>query len=251
VWTVPTPEQDLFSGRIARILVFMIWDPKHTLGTALWITGGQWAGKTTVCGTLAERFGLTHYHFDYHAGRGHDDRRVAAQVRRGETPVPEHDFEEMWINHPPRRMADEVLASFAETFRWVLDDLSALTSPVPILADGWGLRPRLVLPVTGAPERMLVLVPTDDFRRRQAAELPRAMRISSSVSDPELGQRNRIERDRLLAEDVVRDARAHGVRVIEVDGSRNAQEMADEVAGHFHPFLPPQPAAAEGTAVRS
>jgi thymidylate kinase len=227
----------LFFGQITRILVAMNWDPVSTLRNALWITGGQWAGKSTVAGILAERYGLTHYHYDYHTTRGHEDRQIAAQIRNGQPPT-ERDGEAMWIRPTPREMADAALKDFADRFAWVLDDLRGLVTPVPVIADGWGLRPDLVVSVTAAPERMVVLVPTDEFRQRQAAHVPRAARVSAEVSDPELAQRNRIERDRLLAEDCVRTARERGVRVIEVDGSRDAEAVADVLADHFGSFLP-------------
>lgn len=44
--------------------------------------------------------------------------------------------------------------------------------------------------------------------------------------------------DRLIAEDAVRNAERLNIRVIEVDGSRDAQAMADLVADHFRDFLP-------------
>jgi len=53
------------------------------------------------------------------------------------------------------------------------------------------------------------------------------------VSDRERAQRNRVERDRLVAADAVRSAIALGIRVIEVDGSVPADEVADLVAEHF------------------
>ncbi|MEO3930085.1 hypothetical protein ABGB07_40500 [Micromonosporaceae bacterium B7E4] len=214
----------------------MPWDPFSTLRRALWIGGGQWAGKSTVAGILAERYGLTHYHYDYHDARGHNDRRVVCRVRRGEPAEP--DWETIWVHTAPEEMARQVLVEFAERFEWVQDDLRALTSPRPILAEGWGLRPDLVAPVAGSTRRMVVMVPTEEFRQRQLDRLPRAGRLGHQVSDPELGQRNRIQRDRLLADDAVRGARRLDIRVIEVDGSRDAEGVADLVAAHFAPFLP-------------
>ena len=41
------------------------WDPFGTIRNALWIGGGQWAGKSTVARLLARRYGLTAYHYDY------------------------------------------------------------------------------------------------------------------------------------------------------------------------------------------
>jgi hypothetical protein len=66
----------------------------------------------------------------------------------------------------------------------------------------------------------------------------RAGRISHPVSDPDLAQRNRLERDRLIAADAVRHAHELGVRVIEVHGTRDAEAIADDVAAQFSPFLP-------------
>jgi hypothetical protein len=192
---------------------------------------------STIAGILAERYGLTHYHYDYHDARGHLDRRIARQLRRGETPV-EPDAESMWIRSTVEQAVDAALTHFVERFQYVQDDLRALVSPHPIIADGWGLRPELVAPLTSSPRHMVVLMPTEDFRQCQLRRLPRAGAFWHDVSDPELAQRNRIARDRLIAEDAVRNAERLHIRVIEVDGSRDAHAMADLVAEHFRDFLP-------------
>jgi hypothetical protein len=215
----------------------MRWDPFTTLQRALWIGGGQWAGKSTVAGILAEQYNLTHYHYDYHDARGHHDRRVAQQLRRGETPI-EPEAESMWIRSTVKQAVDEALKTFVDRFEYVQDDLRALSSPYPIIADGWGLRPELVAPITSSTQRMVVMVPTEDFRQHQLGRLHRAGVLRHNVSDPQLAQQNRIARDRLIAEDAVRNAKRLNIRVIEVDGSRDAQAMASLVAEHFHEFLP-------------
>lgn len=215
----------------------MHWDPFTTVQRALWIGGGQWAGKSTVAGILAERHGLTHYHYDYHDARSHLDRRTARQIRLGATPI-EPNPESTWIQSTVEQAVDEALTIFVERFEYVQDDLPTLVSPHPIIADGWGLRPELVAPLTSSPQRMVVMVPTEDFRQRQLSRLQRAGASRPDVSDPELAQRNRIARDRLIAEDAVSNAKRLNIRVIEVDGSRDAQRMADLVAEHFREFLP-------------
>jgi len=134
-------------------------------------------------------------------------------------------------------MAADALASFGPRFGWTLDDLRALTSPRPIIADGWGLRPNLVAPLLAAPDRMVVMVPSEEFRLRQVRVLPRAGRLGATVSDPDRGQRQRLARDRLLAADAVRDARGHGIRVIEIDGHLDAAAVARLVAEHFRRHL--------------
>ncbi|MEW9547450.1 hypothetical protein [Nonomuraea sp. NPDC050783] len=215
-----------------------MWDPFGTLRRALWIGGGQWAGKSTVARLLAVRHGLTVYHYDFHDARAHDDRRVARRVRLGRSPEPP-DPDDAWVRTTPEEMAARSLDDFAVRFEWVLDDLRALVSGRPVLAEGWGLRPDLVAPLLPEPSRMIVMVPTDAFRKRQLDVLPRARSVSHRVSDPERAQRNRVERDRLLAADAVRAARRLGMRVIEVDGSLDAEGIADLVTDHFRPHLSP------------
>jgi 2-phosphoglycerate kinase len=212
------------------------WDPHGSLHRMLWIGGAQWAGKTTVAELIAAAHGLTVYHYDYHDARGHNDRRIAGRLARGE-PVGDRHPDRVWVDPAPEELAADTLAGFPARFEWVLDDLRALFTGRPAIAEGWGLRPELVAPLIDAPRRMVVLVPTEDFRRYQLRTTPRAGVLHVPVSDPDRAQANRVARDRLVAEDAVRNARRLGVRVIEVDGSRDAAAVAAEVAGQFAPYL--------------
>ncbi|RPF30042.1 hypothetical protein EDD96_6596 [Streptomyces sp. Ag109_G2-6] len=214
-----------------------IRDPFDTLHRALWIGGGQWAGKSTVARLLAVQYGVTAYHYDYHDARGHNDRRIARRLSLGE-PATEPDLDKVWVHSTPQEMATETLAGFPARFEWALDDLRALVSGHPIIAEGWGLRPELVAPLIDSPRRMVVMVPTPEFRRHQLRELPRAASLGHRVSDPLRAQANRLARDHLVAQDAVRTAHQLGIRVIEVDGSRDAAATAQTVADHFSPYLP-------------
>lgn len=209
----------------------MVWDPLGSIGRAFWIGGGQWAGKTTVARLLGERYGYAVYRHDYAAAHGHFDRATAAQARVGQ-PVTEFDPEWEFVQQTPEEMSARVIAQFIERFEWALDDLRALDGPTPVIAEGWGLRPESVADA-GCAERMVVMAATEEFRQHQLATLPRAGSISHSVSDPARAQRNRIERDRLAAENAVKSAAQHGIAVIEVDGTRDAEQIADVVAQHF------------------
>lgn len=206
-------------------------DPFGTVRNTLWIGGAQWAGKSTVARILALRHGITAYHYDYHDARAHNDRRIA----RGE-PLPASP-DDMWVHTTPEDLAAQTLAGFPIRFEWALDDLRALVSGRPILAEGWGLRPELVAPLLDSPRRMVVMVPTPEFRDHQVRFLPRAGAVGAQVSDPARGQQNRLDRDHLVAEDAVFRAQELGIRVIEVDGTRDAEAVADTVADHFSPYL--------------
>ncbi|MEV6354021.1 hypothetical protein [Streptomyces hydrogenans] len=213
-----------------------IWDPHGSLRRTLWIGGAQWSGKTTVAEILARRHGLTVYHYDYHDARGHQDRRIARRVALGE-PVADPGPEQVWVERSPEEMAADALAGFPVRFEWALDDLRAWFTARPVIAEGWGLRPELVAPLLDSPRRMVVLVPTEDFRRHQLRTLPRAGALDVPVADPARAQANRVARDRLIAEDAARNARRLGVRVIEVDGTLDATEVAAEVAEQFAPYV--------------
>ncbi|MGP4028903.1 hypothetical protein [Actinomadura sp. 3N407] len=216
-----------------------IRDPFGTLRRALWIGGGQWAGKSTVARLLAVRYGVTAYHYDYQDARGHNDRRIARRVKLGRPPR-DPDPDATWVNTTPQDMATETLAGFPIRFEWALDDLCALSSGHPVIAEGWGLRPELVAPIIDSPRQMVVMVPTQEFRARQLRELTRAAALGHDVSDPNRAQHNRLERDRLVADDAVRTAQRLDIRVIEIDGARDANAVADIVAEHFRPYLPSQ-----------
>lgn len=143
------------------------------------------------------------------------------------------------MNTTPEAMAADILAGFRTRFEWALDDLRALVAGAPIIAEGWGLRPDLVAPIIDSPRRMVVMVPSEEFRELQARTLTRAGTFFHPVSDPARAQQNRIARDRLVAEDAVRSATRLDIPVITVDGTRDAQAIADVVAQHFQPYLKP------------
>lgn len=64
-----------------------LWDPSATLRGALWIGGDQWTGKSTIARLLADRYGLTAYHYDYHDARAYNDRRITRRVKLGQPPL--------------------------------------------------------------------------------------------------------------------------------------------------------------------
>ncbi len=213
------------------------------LARVLWVGGAQWAGKSTVAQLIAARYGLILYAYDFHDARSHADRarqqpdrfphhhRWLTDLARGPNSV--------WLTPTPAEMADAALLAFAERFAMVLDDLAALPPCATILAEGWGLRPALIAPLLPDRQRAVFLLPGESFRRQQLAALPRAGALAvPGLNDPERAQRQRLERDRLLAQDVEQSARELGLRLIVVDGTRNAAEIAADVEQQFQPFLP-------------
>ncbi|MEQ0564175.1 hypothetical protein ABJI51_34260 [Amycolatopsis sp. NEAU-NG30] len=185
----------------------MTSDPFGTLRRTLWIGGAPWTGKSTVARLLADRHGLTTYH--------HDERARPVTVPDGDVPAAEQ--------------LTAAQAEFRERFERALADLRGLTSPRPVVAEGRALWPDLVAPLVDSPDRMVVLVPTELFRQHQLRHRPDAPAIPQ--------QRTRLTRDRMLAAEAVRSARAFGIRVIEIDGSLDPAGVTDVVAEHFRAYL--------------
>lgn len=209
----------------------------------LWIGGAQWAGKSSVAHALAIRHGLIVYPFNYHEGRSHATRARTDPGRyphwSGWLAALEGSPDDVWVTPTPAAMAAATLANFEDTCAMVRDDLAALPACATVLAEGWGLRPAFVASQLSSPRRAIFLVPTESFRRPQIRRLPRAARLElDGLSDPERAQHNRLERDRLLAENVVAEAERCGLRVVHVDGGVGVGGMVALVEEHFRPHLP-------------
>lgn len=213
------------------------------LDEVLWIGGAQWAGKTTVARLLAARYPLVVYAYDYHDARSHT-ARARAEADRFPTfnaflDGLDADPDSVWSAPSPAEMAEQMLAIFSERFQMVQEDVAALPDGTPVLAEGWGLRPDLVAPHLDLRERAIFLVPSESFRQSQLTTLDRARCLDASgLRTPMRAQRNRVERDRVLADDVAERAVALNLPLIVVDGSENEAAIAARVAKQFRPYLP-------------
>jgi hypothetical protein len=215
-----------------------------SLNRVLWIGGAQWSGKTSVAQLLAVRHPLILYAYDFHDARSHADRSRADPARFPHRyaflMALDQNPDDAWVTPTPEAMAESARHSFRERFEMVLEDLAALPGDVPVLAEGWGLRPELIAPLLDDTRRAVFLVPSDGFREQQLRTLPRAGQFEiPGITNPDRAQRNRVERDRLLALDMVASANRLGLCVITVDGSRPVAEIAAMVEAQFRPFLPP------------
>ncbi len=181
------------------------------------------------------------HYYDYHDARSHAARARANPERyshfhRGLA----RTAHESWVLRSPQDMAASTLRVFEERFQMVLEDIRELAVEPPVLVEGWGIRPNLVAPLLKSRRQAIWLVPTEPFRRHQLEILPRAQSVPVETIDPERAQRNRLERNQLLALDVVESARQLGLRVLKVSAITSLVEVVSRVEAHFAPFLPRQ-----------
>jgi 2-phosphoglycerate kinase len=193
-----------------------------------WIGGGSGAGKSTIARRLAADYGLHLYSCD----------PMQAEHTRRSNPANHpllHDFlamdmDERWVNRPPAVMAKTFHGFQGEGFDLILEDLLALPEAPPILAEGYKLLPQLVSPLLTGPNQAVWLVPTPQFRRAALEMRGSTWDIPRQTSNPERALSNLLARDELFSDEVIKQAAALQLRVIEVDGSLGVDEAMQRVA---------------------
>lgn len=193
-----------------------------------WIGGGSGAGKSTVARTLAADHGLRLYSCD---------DAIAEHVRRSnpsDTPLLHAflamDMDERWANRSPALMFETFPWFQGEGFDLIVEDLLALAPEPLIVAEGFRLLPRLVAPLLGQPSRAVWLFPTPEFRRAAFDSRGFTWNIPRKTSNPQQALSNLLARDRFFTDEVLREATALRLRVIEVDGELSAGELTRRVA---------------------
>lgn len=192
-----------------------------------WLGGGTGAGKSTIARRLAERHGLRLYQCDAM------EPDHVARAKREEHPLLfrflEMSMDERWVLRSPAEMLATLPAAQGEGFQLILDDLLALPTDRPILAEGYKLLPRLVRPLLGAPQRAMWLIPTPGIRRAGLEMRGTLWDMPRQTSDPERALVNRLARDALFSDLIAREAAALDLRCVIVDGSRDLEQMTEEV----------------------
>jgi len=206
-------------------------DLRARLSHVLWIGGGPCVGKTTLSRLLAGTYDLKIYNADWHHVRGHRGRPGGVPPGWNEL-----SMDERWVKPSPLALAEREIRNWTARFPLVVEDLLALPSTRPIVAEGPSLFPWCVAAVIGSPRQAVFLVPSPDFR---AAVLARRGGGSATLTtDPDRASRNIAERDAILASRIVAACDELGLRHLSVSGSLAVSESAALLEAHFAPHLP-------------
>ena len=212
-------------------------DVRARLSHVLWIGGGPCVGKTTLARLLAGKYDLKIYNIDWHHVREH-------RQRPGGT-VPGWDqlsMDERWVLPSPSQLAERDIASWTTRFSLVIEDVLALPSTRPIIAEGPSAFPWSVAPVIRSPRQAIFLLPTtevhDDVLARRNRDKAPTDTLEGQTSDPKHAQKNIRGRNALMRERIVSYCEEKGLRHVTVDGSRDLDDSLALLEEHFSPHLP-------------
>lgn len=202
---------------------------KERLAHVLWIGGATDTGKSTIAQNLASRHGMCVYHYDKTDAEHHQKlAETVLEIRQ----FNEASLDERWVYPEPGALLARSLKSFSYRFPIVIEDLLALPSDKPIIAEGFGLLPELVHPLLSSHYQAIWLIPTETFKLDSMARRGKPS-FGKSISNPEKAKTNLFTRDMMLAEYYRKQVSAFGYACLEVDGSHSAEEMTDLVGQHF------------------
>ena len=196
------------------------------LAQVYWLGGSPCAGKTTVAEILADQFGLAIYHTDSwrphlelasphrHPAMTYTKALLASQTER-----------DRYANQPLEQQTAQLFGLIRENFEFVVADLELAAAKSPVICEGVHLVPDMVGRIT---------------TRRRVAYLMSTRRFIEQRNFDRERERGRVSRwpghlDRILHQ---RDKLHHlvtdsGAWMLEVDGSRTAEDNAAAVAEHY------------------
>ncbi|MDF2651110.1 MAG: hypothetical protein K0Q73_6915 [Paenibacillus sp.] len=146
-------------------------------------------------------------------------------------------LEWLWVRYTPEQLAANSTAIWSDRISLVVEDLLAMPTDSPIIAEGPGFFPEVILPLISNPQQALWMAPSEMFKRTSHMRRRKGESRAQLVDNPELAQRNHIDRDLLMAERYRQSAHELGLPLIEVDGSKSVDEVVTEVETHFGRLL--------------
>ncbi|MGA8117492.1 MAG: hypothetical protein WCA46_27965 [Actinocatenispora sp.] len=204
---------------------------RERLRHVYWIGGGSGAGKSTMAGRLATRYGLRRYVTDDvmsdHAGRSTAEDSPLLHAFLG------MDMDERWVDRSPETMLETFHWFRGEGFGLIVEDLLGLPREPGVIVEGFRLLPHLVSPLLAVPGHAVWLIPTPGFRRAAFDSRGSTWGIAGRTSDPERALSNLLERDRLFTTRLRQETRRLDLPVIEVDTTVTEDDLADRVSGLF------------------
>lgn len=206
-------------------------DLSERLGHVYWIGGAPGAGKSAVARRLAGRHGLALYPTD-DVMRDHARRTTAADAPYLDRFMA-MDMDERWLTRSPETMLETFHWFRGEAFPLIVEDLLRMPAGTRVIAEGFRLLPRLVVPLLRDRNHAVWLLPTPAFRDMALASRGSLWEIPGKTSDPERARLNLVRRDRMFTQRLAAEAERLGCRTLELDIGLTEDEVTTRVGRLF------------------
>ena len=204
---------------------------RQNLAHVFWMGGSPCSGKSSIAELLSRRHELQYYHCD--GAFAEHGRRVTALGQPTFHKLLSMTWDEIWTRPVDIQLREEI-AIYREEFDMILDDLLALPTSPPILAEGTALLPDCVNDVLENHNQAIWIVPSESFQREHYPDRgPWVQDILRQCTDPDLAFQNWMDRDVAFARWVTGKATALGMRLLEVNGEHAVAEYAQAVTQHL------------------
>jgi hypothetical protein len=186
-----------------------------------WVGGAPCSGKSSIAEKLAFKYCLSLIKSDDSMFRHMQEADPLKQ------PVMHKlaglSWNELWLRPLEIQVADE-FGFFREEFDLLLDEMASFPKDRPILTEGNAWPPELLSQLQVNPGRVIYLIPTREFQVSYYSKREFTKGILAQCDDPQAAFANWMERDACFTVQVLQQAHALGLPVIQVDGSTSLDE---------------------------
>jgi hypothetical protein len=148
--------------------------------------------------------------------------------------------EEHWLGELDA-MVELSIATNEERCRLMVEDIEALATAPLVVAEGTPLFPSFVGERLAGRDHGVWLVPTPEFQRARLEERPQTS--FERTSDPARALENRIQRELCVGEVIEEEAKARGLHLVYVDGTRDLTGVTAAVEAIFAAVISAGPRA--------
>ncbi len=186
-----------------------------------YIGGSPCSGKSSIAEMLVQK-----YSFQYFK----QDDFLDEYMKKGASE--EHDLfkkvllmsmEEMWMRDPSEQCHEEI-SLYEIMLAYSMNNISAFSQDKPIIAEGAGFLPHLVKSMNVDKSHYICIVPTKEFQVSAYSKREWIVHYLSDCSDKDRAFANWMDRDALLAEKVLKDAKNLDYQHLIVDGTSGIDE---------------------------
>jgi 2-phosphoglycerate kinase len=203
----------------------------HKIFSKAYVLGGSpCSGKSTIAGKLSTQYGFEYYKVDDHE-KSHM-RRVQLDQHPVMSAYSQMSWDEIWMRSVALQVQEE-LDYYRERFEMIIADLLAYAENDPILLEGAAYLPELLVRNQFDPKRVLYMVPTKSFQVEHYSKRPWIKQILKDCTNPNQAFENWMARDFLFAQEIAKQAKQYGYRVVTVAGNRNIETQYAQVVEYL------------------